>query len=182
VVRPDALDPESKKLLAKLKASAGPGVTMLPMSNKSEEGVMEVKRQCCDSLLKERVDQKMKAKKVATVINRLEVAQPVPRDRVRREPVIPESVQRRKAEAEAAAAAEAEAAEADPDGLGGSAAAGVSKQVMGGPSNTRRGRLGGGSAVPYDDPHKFSGVFNYKGKDLTDACVFAARLFCVVWW
>ena len=90
--------------------------------------------------------------KVASVINRLEVAQPVPRDSVRREPVVPESVARRKAEAAVVEAAVA--TESDPDG-----------QVMGGPSNTRRGRLGGGAALPYADPHAFSGVFNYKGKD-----------------
>ena len=151
VVRPDALDTESTALLAKLKASAGPGVTMLPMSNKSEEGVMEVKKQSCDSLLKDRVDKKMKAKKVATIVNRLQVATPVPRDQVRRDPVIPESVRRRKEEETAAD--------------GGSTK--TEEELMGGPSNAKRGHNIGGD-TPYDDPHKFGGVFNYKGKDLTE--------------
>jgi len=151
VVRPEKLDSESVQLLEKLKASAGPDVTMLPMSNKSEEGVMNVKQTSCDSLLKELVDHKMKAKKVSSVMNRLQVAAPVARDNVRRDPVIPPSVLRRKA-AEAASGATAARAQAE---------------LVGGPSNTERGRKTGAN-VPYDDPHRFGGVFNYHGKDLTE--------------
>lgn len=55
-----------------------------------------MKKGCCESLLKDSVDTKMKAKKVATVVNRLEVAQPKPRDSIRRDPVVPQSVLLRK--------------------------------------------------------------------------------------
>ena len=97
VVRPDGLDAENKELLRQLQQSAGEGVQLLPMSNKSEEGVMNVKKSACDSLLKDLVAGKMKSKKVNNIVNRLQVAMPKRRDNVQRGPVIPPSVLQRKA-------------------------------------------------------------------------------------
>jgi nucleolar GTP-binding protein len=105
----------------------------------------DVKKGCCESLLKDSVDTKMKAKKVATVVNRLEVAQPKPRDSIRRDPVVPQSVLLRK-----------QTVSKTPDDSEGGR---VGRQAM-------RGRKIGGN-VPYNDPHKFGEVFDYHGKDLT---------------
>ncbi|PPQ80201.1 hypothetical protein CVT25_003554 [Psilocybe cyanescens] len=62
----------------------------------SEEGVMEVKNRACDALLAHRVDAKMKGSKINSVINRIHVSQPKPRDDVVRAPHIPDAVKDRK--------------------------------------------------------------------------------------
>ena len=54
------------------------------MSTLSETGVMEVKNRCCDLLLAHRVEQKLASRRAGEVMNRLHVAQPVPRDDKRR--------------------------------------------------------------------------------------------------
>merc|ERR550532_3494093 len=48
-------------------------IPVLEMSNVSEAGVMEVKTKACDTLLAQRVEAKMKGKKVHDVVNRLHV-------------------------------------------------------------------------------------------------------------
>lgn len=68
------------------------------MSTLSEEGVMSVKTEACDQLLAQRVEVKMKSKKVNDVVNRLHVATPTQRDNKVRPPCIPPAVlERRKA-------------------------------------------------------------------------------------
>ena len=67
-------------------------VTVIPMSTLSEEGVMLVKTDACERLLAQRVEVKMKSKKVNEVVNRLHVAMPVARDYKERPPFIPEAV------------------------------------------------------------------------------------------
>lgn len=62
------------------------------MSTLSEEGVMNVKNEACERLLAQRVEIKMKSKKVNDVINRLHVAVPTPRDNKERPPFIPKAV------------------------------------------------------------------------------------------
>ena len=62
------------------------------MSTLNEEGVMDVKRVCCDKLLAARVEQKLASRRAGEVLNRLHVAQPKPRDAVSRPAVIPHSV------------------------------------------------------------------------------------------
>jgi nucleolar GTP-binding protein len=54
------------------------------MSTLSETGVMEVKNRCCDLLLAHRVEQKLASRRAGEVMNRLHVAQPVPRDNKQR--------------------------------------------------------------------------------------------------
>jgi len=66
------------------------GVTLLPMSTVSEEGVMTVKTEACDQLLAQRVEVKMKSKKAKDVMNRLHVAMPTLRDQKERPPCIPQ--------------------------------------------------------------------------------------------
>jgi len=71
-------------------------VTCVQVSCYSEEGVMEVKNKACDALLAHRVDTKMKGTKINSIINRIHVAQPKPRDDVVRTPFIPEAVKEKK--------------------------------------------------------------------------------------
>ena len=68
------------------------------MSTVSEEGVMAVKTEACDQLLAQRLEVKMKSKRVNEVVNRLHVATPTQRDNKARPPCIPPAVlERRKA-------------------------------------------------------------------------------------
>lgn len=57
---------------------------------------MELKNKACDALLAHRVEVKLKGSKINSVINRIHVAQPVPRDDVVRAPFIPDTVKERK--------------------------------------------------------------------------------------
>ena len=66
------------------------GVTLLPMSTVTEEGVMTVRNEACDQLLAQRVEIKMKSKKTSDVMNRLHVAMPTQRDQKERPPCIPQ--------------------------------------------------------------------------------------------
>ncbi|XP_034243355.1 nucleolar GTP-binding protein 1 [Thrips palmi] len=72
------------------------GVPLLEMSSHTGEGVMQVKTDACDALLAYRVDQKLRTKKVDSVLNRLHVAMPAQRDGKPRPPCIPENVVEKK--------------------------------------------------------------------------------------
>ena len=71
------------------KAAETEGVQVLSMSNHSEEGLSTVKTAACDKLLEARVDQKLRGKKVDSVLNRLHLAKPAPRDSKARPAQIP---------------------------------------------------------------------------------------------
>lgn len=98
--RLEDLKPDDAALIAGMCAAVrGPQALQLGeeeelpcMSTLSEEGVMEVKRVCCDKLLAARVEQKLASRRAGEVLNRLHVAQPKPRDAVSRPAVIPHSV------------------------------------------------------------------------------------------
>ncbi|KAL2735148.1 nucleolar GTP-binding protein 1 [Vespula maculifrons] len=94
VRRLEELPFEKREILKPLEADEN--VPVLEMSTLTDFGVMDVKTQTCDRLLAFRVDQKIKTKKVEGILNRLHVAQPVPRDEKIRAPCIPESVLRKK--------------------------------------------------------------------------------------
>ena len=72
------------------------GVQLIQVSCYTEEGVTEVKNAACDALLSHRVESKLKGSKINSVINRIHVALPKPRDEVVREPYIPEAVKIKK--------------------------------------------------------------------------------------
>ena len=94
------LKPEDAALIAGMRAAVrGPASLQLgeeeelpTMSTLNEEGVMDVKRVCCDKLLAARVEQKLASRRAGEVLNRLHVAQPKPRDAISRPAVIPHSV------------------------------------------------------------------------------------------
>lgn len=94
VTRLDDLTPDTRALVQEIIDSED--VQCVQVSCYSEEGVMDLKNKACDALLSQRVDAKLRGNKINTIINRIHVAQPKPRDEVVREPFIPEAVKLRK--------------------------------------------------------------------------------------
>ncbi|CAL7937284.1 unnamed protein product [Xylocopa violacea] len=95
VLRLEELAPEKRTVLKSLEDK---DVPVLETSTITDFGVMDVKIQACERLLAYRVDQKIRTKKVEGLLNRLHVAQPVPRDEKIRVPCIPESVLKKRQE------------------------------------------------------------------------------------
>ncbi|PBC27171.1 nucleolar GTP-binding protein [Apis cerana cerana] len=89
VLRLEELSTEKQIILKSLEDK---DVPLLEMSTITDFGVMDVKIQACERLLAYRVDQKIRTKKVEGLLNRLHVAQPVPRDEKVRAPCIPENI------------------------------------------------------------------------------------------
>ncbi|XP_027355377.1 nucleolar GTP-binding protein 1-like [Abrus precatorius] len=84
---------------------------LLTMSTLTEEGVIAVKNAACERLLNQRVEIKMKSKKINDCLNRFHVAVPKPRDQKERPPCIPLAV----LEAKAKQAAEKEKRKTEKD-------------------------------------------------------------------
>ncbi|CAN1200122.1 Nucleolar GTP-binding protein 1 [Linum perenne] len=105
----EGLTEEDRKLVMEMKAEAlktlvGQGGeaaddsgVLLTMSTLTEEGVMAVKNAACERLLDQRVEMKMKSKKMNDCLNRFHVAMPKPRDQKERPACIPEAVLEAKA-------------------------------------------------------------------------------------
>jgi nucleolar GTP-binding protein len=94
VTRLDDLIPETRAIVDEIINTEG--VICVQVSCYSDEGVMELKNKACDALLAHRVENKMKGSKINSVINKIHVAQPKPRDDLVRAPFIPEAVRERK--------------------------------------------------------------------------------------
>ncbi|XP_068325934.1 nucleolar GTP-binding protein 1-like [Pyrus communis] len=100
----DGISEEDKKLVAEMKSEAMKTVigqggeatnddgVLLTMSTLTEEGVIAVKNAACERLLNQRVELKMKSKKINDCLNRFHVAMPKPRDNKERPPCIPQAV------------------------------------------------------------------------------------------
>ena len=88
------LDPETFALVQGLFADGT--VEKLELSCATEQGVMEARNQACDRLLASRVEQKLKGARINDVLNKIHLAQPMPRDDVPRLPYIPEEVKNRR--------------------------------------------------------------------------------------
>ncbi len=93
-MRLEDIHPDSRVLVQEIIDSED--VTCVQVSCYSEEGVMELKNKACEALLAHRVDAKIKGSKINSVINRIHVAQPKPRDDVVRAPFIPDAVKDKK--------------------------------------------------------------------------------------
>ncbi|KAM1807583.1 hypothetical protein ACFX11_030566 [Malus domestica] len=100
----DGISEEDKKLVAEMKNEAMKTVVsqggeatndegvLLTMSTLIDEGVMSVKNAACERLLNQRVELKMKSKKVNDCLNRFHVAMPKPCDNKERPLCIPQVV------------------------------------------------------------------------------------------
>ncbi|XP_010256478.1 PREDICTED: nucleolar GTP-binding protein 1-like [Nelumbo nucifera] len=107
----DELSDEDKKLVMEMKDEAMKTVigqggeainddgVLLTMSTLTEDGVIAVKNAACERLLNQRVELKMKSKKMNDCLNRFHVAIPKPRDQKERLPCIPQAVLEAKAKA-----------------------------------------------------------------------------------
>lgn len=129
----DKVSEEDMKLVMEMKAEATKTVigqggesindegVLLAMSTLNEEGVIAVKNAACERLLDQRVEQKMKSKKINDCLNRFHVATPKPRDQKERPPCIPQAV----LEAKAKEAAEKEKRKLERDNENENGGAGV---------------------------------------------------------
>lgn len=119
----EGISEEDRKLVDEMKAEAlktlvGLGgepthddSVLLKMSTLTEEGVIAVKNAVCEMLLNQRVEIKMKSKKINDCLNRFHVALPKPRDQKERPPCIPPAL----LEAKAKQAAEKEKRKTEKD-------------------------------------------------------------------
>lgn len=100
----EGLPEEDMKLVMEMKAEAVKSIiaqggdskdddgVLLTMSTMTDEGVILVKNAACERLLNQRVEIKMKSKKINDCLNRFHVAVPKPRDTKERPPCIPQAV------------------------------------------------------------------------------------------
>ncbi|GMH14211.1 hypothetical protein Nepgr_016052 [Nepenthes gracilis] len=100
----ESISEEDRKLVMEMKAEAlktviGQGSeptneegVLVAMSTLTEDGIIAVKNAACERLLDQRVELKMKSKKINDCLNRFHVAVPKPRDRMERPPCIPQAV------------------------------------------------------------------------------------------
>jgi len=90
VRKPEDLNDFQKGLIDSLK---GENVSMVPMSNISEEGIAQVKEIACDKLMQQRTELILNShKNDDDILKRVHVAMPVPRDDKERLPHIPETI------------------------------------------------------------------------------------------
>lgn len=84
------LSPEERNNIESL-AKEGGNVTIMAMSNATEENIMNVRNKACDLLLAHRIHIKTQTNKIAAVSHRLFRAQPKKRDQKERPPFVPPS-------------------------------------------------------------------------------------------
>ena len=92
VMKYEDLGPEERKLID--DAVAESHATRMSVSSLQEEGIMEVRNAACEQLLMLRVSNKMANRKSRSILDKLQIVQPKPRDDVQRGVEIPESVRR----------------------------------------------------------------------------------------
>ncbi|XP_074569259.1 nucleolar GTP-binding protein 1-like [Curcuma longa] len=106
----EGLSEEDMKLVMEMKAEAFNSIiaqggdsmdegVLLTMSTMTDEGVIAVKNAACERLLNQRVEIKMKSKKINDCLNRFHVAVPKPRNTKERLPCIPQAVLESRAKA-----------------------------------------------------------------------------------
>jgi nucleolar GTP-binding protein len=110
------------------------GALFQTMSNFTEAGIAAVKSTACDALLAKRIEVKLKAHKVDSVVNRLTVTAPKPRDGKVREPSIPPSVLAARAAAASSSSSSggAAAASSSSGGAAGSSSSSSASLSVGG--------------------------------------------------
>jgi len=96
VLKRSELSAEKESVLAAIEKECE--MEIMDMSTVTEAGVMDVKTKACEVLLQHRVELKYKTKKVETIMNRLTVATPSPRDNKVRPAFIPAAALQKKLE------------------------------------------------------------------------------------
>ncbi|KAJ2549655.1 Nucleolar GTP-binding protein 1 [Coemansia sp. RSA 1933] len=90
----DDVSAEDRALIEAVQSEGG--VVISQLSSYLDTGIIETRNLACDKLLQQRVEMKLKGQKVASVINKLNVAQPGRRDGVERPVHIPDVVAKRR--------------------------------------------------------------------------------------
>ncbi|KAF8110018.1 hypothetical protein N665_0088s0033 [Sinapis alba] len=92
LVSVESLSEEDLKLIEEMKTAVGGNeeAVVLDMSTLTEEGVMSVKNAACEKLLDQRVEEKMKSRRISDHLSRFHVAIPKLRDDKERLPCIPQ--------------------------------------------------------------------------------------------
>ncbi len=90
VLKYEDLPAEEKKLVD--EAVEDTHATLMHISSVAEEGLMELRNAACEQLLQLRLSNKMANRKSRTVIEKLQIVQPKPRDNQARGTCIPDSV------------------------------------------------------------------------------------------
>ncbi|KAI6121878.1 P-loop containing nucleoside triphosphate hydrolase protein [Pisolithus sp. B1] len=94
VTRLEDLTPDNMALVQEIIDKED--VQCVQVSCYSEEGVMRLKNIACDALLAHRVETKLKGNKVNSIVNRVHVSVPTPRDDIERPPFIPDAVKEKR--------------------------------------------------------------------------------------
>ena len=94
IARIEDLSEEKQQMIKSITESGE--VPMIQLSCQAEIGIMDVKNFACEKLLASRVETKLKSAKLDSVLNKIRLAQPVPRDQVPRLPYIPSGVAQNK--------------------------------------------------------------------------------------
>jgi len=90
-VRPlEALPKEEMMLLEEVSRECS--APIISISNVTDDGLLTVKNKGCDMLLEQRLDSKINSSKANSVLNRIHISVPKPRDSTVRSACIPESV------------------------------------------------------------------------------------------
>ena len=92
VLKYEELNPAERQLID--DAVAESKATLMHLSSVAEEGIMEVRNAACEQLLMLRVSNKMANRKSRSILDKLQIVQPKPRDDSVRGVEIPESVRR----------------------------------------------------------------------------------------
>ena len=92
VLKYQDLNSEERQLID--EAVAESNATLMHVSSLQEEGIMEVRNAACEQLLMLRISNKMANRKSRSILDKLQIVQPKPRDNMVRGVEIPESVRR----------------------------------------------------------------------------------------
>lgn len=92
VAKLEDLDDAKADLVRSIIEESDGKVQMAEISTYTDQGIMELKQDACETLLATRVENKIRGPKADSILNRLHVAQPQKRDDVERTPFIPEAV------------------------------------------------------------------------------------------
>lgn len=90
VAKLDDLDDQRAGLVRSVLAEGN--VHLAQISTFTDEGIMELKQDACETLLASRVEGKVRGPKANSIMNRLHVATPQRRDDIERKPFVPESI------------------------------------------------------------------------------------------
>ena len=95
VLKYEELAPQEKQMID--EACAESRATLMHISSLEEQGIMELRNAACEQLLQLRIANKMASNKSKSLLDKIQIVRPKPRDNVNRAVEIPESVQRLRA-------------------------------------------------------------------------------------